>query len=212
MAQRVMTGVAKMFHEELQLLSKKLNISQMQITQQMAESLRNGKRFPPRISKKGQSDNLVLVIVAFFTLSIAILPAFFILDSFNTEAQSMTEFNNSAGTNLQNVVDAYPAIWDGAAALVLVLLFAALLVSAFLVDSQPIFLVFSIPLFLLTMLVAGFLANVWDAFRTSEPLQPLADQFTIIPFVFENYIIVFSIMGLISLGVLFAKIRSNNGG
>lgn len=186
-------------------IAKETGRSQVVVSRMAANEIERMELLKKR--KKGQADNIALIIVAFFVFAVVMLPVFWMLDVFNTEAQTLTEFNNTGGEILQDQTDRFPAVFDGLALFILVGLSLALIGSAFLVDAQPFFYVISFIIFIFVLILAAILANVWDALRDSPVLASQAANFPITNFLFDNYVAVFTLIGSVSFIVLYSKLR-----
>jgi len=194
------------FQDVLKNLSKEHNLSQIAITAAIAKELKKKNLFD--LKKKGQADNIALILVAVFVMAVMIIPVFWIIDTFNTEAQSLDEFqNNTAGSILQDQTDKFPPVFDGLVLFVLVALVLALIGSAFLVDAQPFFFVISFVIFIMVLGLAAILANVFDELATAGPFGGISAEFPITTFVFQNYVLIFTVIGFASFIVLYAKLR-----
>lgn len=199
--------VSRNLFEEMKRISEMNKMSQIEVGDMIAKDLKRGKVLRKIKGRKAQTDNLGFILVAFFIMALAVIPTYWIISTFNDEAQINDAFTGKGAEILASQNSKFPALFDGLTITVLVILYLALLGSAFIVDSQPFFFVISIIIFIFILLLAALFANIWDDMTTANAFSSLANDLPITNFVFQNLLVVFGVMGFSSLVVLYAKLR-----
>jgi len=170
-------------------------------------------------NKKGQIDFPVVTFAIIFIGLILLAPI--VLKIVRSTA---TPFSQSLGNlsiagadqaqqNTDYVVGVFVNFWDGV--ILFAFLFAVILlfVSAFLIDASPFFMILYIILLFLTIIFApeilGAIDRIYEAneFATEVALLPFVD------FLRLNFGLVLTMVGILSMIVIYAKIRfgGNNG-
>lgn len=163
----------------------------------------------PILKKRGQLGNqLVTFAMIVFTLMIAVPILFKIVTSVvGGVSAEITNSSAIAGTESANVLSKFQSVLDGAIMLSFFLMIVIMLVTAFLIDVHPAFMVVyvivAVVLFLLVPIFSDVVDNIWD---NSEFLSQQADL-PMLNFLRNNIgIILVGVYGLSGI-VLFLKIR-----
>jgi predicted membrane channel-forming protein YqfA (hemolysin III family) len=162
--------------------------------------------------KKGQLDVVVFVI-----MFVAILIAAPIMFKFfhMTIGPVQTAFANmspQANTTLTYVTNTYDAFWDFAVLMMFIALVATLLISSFLVDIHPVFLVLYIILAFVIIIITPMLAtpaNVLDTQLNLTATYGSHLQYT--DFLRTNIVMVVLAVIIISGIIAFGKMRMGRG-
>lgn len=162
--------------------------------------------------KKGQAESVIIfigIVVAIFLTSIILLRLTNeILTPF---ANQLAPYSNQSATVVNSVHDSFTHVWDWVIILLLLFNIILLLVSAFLIDIHPAFLViYIIAILFLVIFMNTFAAvidSVWNAVGTAtETAQTPLQQFVI-----NNFNII--MLGIIALSgvVMYAKFKLFGG-
>jgi hypothetical protein len=161
------------------------------------------------LGKKGDaSDTLVLLIILFF-LAVSFIVVIFV----NTKLQEVvqtTELNSSvAAPSILRAFDRMNTTTvQRGFVMILALAIIFMMVSAFMVRVHPIFLFIYIFTLGITIFVAVFLANMYEALVNTPALAEIAAQQTMITWVMQHIVRVTLVAGVISMIVIFSKIFS----
>jgi len=88
----------------------------------------------------------------------------------------------------------------------------ASIAGAFMIDSHPIFFVFTTFIFLIFIIIGAVLTNVFDAIITVESISTTATDFNIIITVLRNIPLLMTIWGILLSIVLYGKMKSDRYG
>lgn len=158
-----------------------------------------------------RKGNIVLDILVVF-VSLFILGAFMIIANkaqtdLNADMQNSTDLTNQSKEIMQNNTDSFPSIYDYAYVTILVLLWAVLLISSFVVDNHPVFFIFMVILLLVSILVPAILANTIDELGQDADLSSSYDEYPKMKWIINHYVQIFVVIGLSVIVVFFAKLK-----
>lgn len=158
--------------------------------------------------RKGQIGTEVIVIVVVIIVMIMI-GLFFnsIISDFNADVQNTEGFHNVTKEEVDFVSDSYPSTVDNMIAIAFVLLWIGTLISAFFIDSHPIFFVFSLIILIVILVVCAILTNSYAEIVASSEISGDENLFPISNFIMNNLLIVGVVVGFSILAVLYGKNR-----
>jgi Ca2+/Na+ antiporter len=131
-----------------------------------------------------------------------------IFTNVNTEIQG-SEFSTEAKDQIQDQVDVFPRVWDSVFLIVFVGLTIALFISAFYLNSEPIFFIFAIIILAIAVVIAAVVGNLYENVVVDTVFTSSESNFTIIPFIMSNTTQIVVGLGFLLLIGLFAKSRSD---
>lgn len=106
---------------------------------------------------------------------------------------------------VQEAYDQYPSMWDDIIITVFIGLWLFALISAYFIDTAPLFFVVSIVLMILLLIFVVYLSNGAYEIFTDTDFEPFYEQFPKTNFIFENLLIMMiMIAGSVSL-TLYAR-------
>lgn len=155
--------------------------------------------------KKGQATELITYGVILFILAITILISFRLITDINDAFQSSTFISDSGKDNIGGFADRFGLIFDGVYVVALVLLSIVLIATVFMLDTHPIFFVFSVVAFLAVLLVNAILANALDSIGTTSALLPFYEQLPMMRFVARHFVAIMSVVGFAAFMAFFTK-------
>lgn len=202
--------------KDLKEVRKQTGLSYRQITKEVAEMFKDGTlnfddRPKMRIkkNKKGQFEGIVFIAIMVFVVLITIFPMAKILDEINNTFQETDAIPQNAKDIVDENNDRFLPVYDGAIGLLIVLLAVALIGSSFLIDSNPFFFVISFVAFLIVFMVIAIMSNVVEELGTTPAFLPFWNALIIIPFVVNNFLQIFIVIGFVASIALFGKLRSS---
>lgn len=163
-----------------------------------------------RQNKKAQLDVLFIIVIAFAFCLIIALGYKFISD-LNSDIQTDPDSNAEARAASLAVTSRYPSIFDAGFIMFFVLVWIAILVSAWFIDTSPIFLAVSIIVFIFTCLVALGLSQGYGEIMTDADLSGFVTAFPMTNFVISNLLTFCIVIGFSVVVVLYGKSRYSNG-
>jgi len=156
--------------------------------------------------KRGQTGlDLILVVVMLFVFAIVAIFGYSMVSDFNTEWQQETDVSNESKDSMGSYATKFPTVMDQTFAILVGLLWLALIVTSFLIDSHPAFFVVTVLILLIVFFVAMELSNYFEEFMDDAEMSGFAAQFPITNWLMNNLLIVIVVMGLSAGVALYAK-------
>lgn len=172
---------------------------------------RNTKKISNSTSKhrKAQTTmDLIFVLIFLVGFAIASIFGYKVFTDINTDIQSDTSMHNLTKTTVGNLHARYPATLDGLFAVALVLFWIFTLVSAFLIDTHPVFFIVSFVLLLFTFVAMTLVSNAYQEVMSDADISGSADSFPITNFFITHLLETAIIMGFSIMIALYGKLRS----
>lgn len=157
-----------------------------------------------RKNKKGISIDFIYMIIMLVVFALFIIMGKVLFDSVNTEMQAGDLLTNESKENIQDINDRYVAIFDYGFLFILVGLFIFLLVSAYHLDTSPVYFILATIFFIIAFVIGGILNNVFYDFATSDAMAVTANSFTIIPYVMNNLLSILAIIAISTMVIMYA--------
>lgn len=151
-------------------------------------------------NKRGNLVDLPYIIVLLFIFGFLILIGHYFLTNLLTTGGGLLDTNI-----IQKGIDTY-SILDSATTLILIALIMGTAISAFFIESHPVF--FTVMLFFLTVtvFVSAQFTNMFNAIVTTAPLNASATTFTTTTYIMRHMPKFIAIGGVIISVALFSKL------
>lgn len=147
-------------------------------------------------NKKGNAFiEILFVIISIFIFGTVIIFGNRLSSDFNTQLQQDDQISNSSKEEFSKLNNRHSSVFDGLFLTILVLLWVGSLVSAFVVDSHPIFFIVMIFLLIFAFIVIGILGNTFFTIILSDSLASSSDNFPMTLWVMEHLLAIVSVMG-----------------
>jgi len=161
------------------------------------------------MKKKGASTaDLLFLIIVLFALAVGSIFIYKIFDDTNDKIQTQDGLRPEVKSGIDEQVNKFPTIFDNIFLIIVVGLGIALFVCAFFLNSHPVFFIFAVILLILAVIIAAIIANTYEEVVSNSTIASAESQFTIIPYVFNNFTMIIAGLGVLLLVGLFAKSRS----
>lgn len=121
--------------------------------------------------------DIAITFVILVTFSIFVVTTATFSDDLRGDFNSTADFSAESKSLINNNVDQFPSLFDNLVFLAYVLLMVGLVISVFLVDTQPIFLILTIVLIFFSIVALMILSNVYDDLMTDSDLSAFAGRF-----------------------------------
>lgn len=159
-------------------------------------------------SKKGNAvlDSLFIIVILFVAI-ISIIIARVVLTDLNTDIQADATLSNLTKSTVQAESDRFGNLFDGIFIFVFVLLWIAALIASFMIDTHPIFLIFTLILMIFVFIVAAFMGNVYEEVTADSDLATAIASFPMANYIWTHMLIVIICVGASMILSLFAKNR-----
>lgn len=153
-------------------------------------------------NKKGNAFVAVIVAIIVIFGAAIVIGSFSLIYSFISPGD-LFENNTLAYNITEERSEGFASFWDGAIIFILIGLWAAAIMSSFMIDSHPIFFIITMFALVISMVVGGYMSNIWEDLVTSEPTW--RTSFPMVDWVLSNFLIVLFGIGLTTAIALFAK-------
>jgi len=157
-------------------------------------------------SKGSVGIDALTILVIMFVGAIIIVSIYQIVSDLNQPIYDMLESNMSKDIITEQKAN-YPSIWDFGLASILIGMWLFAVISAFFIDSHPVFFVISLIFLIPTLMVAIVLANIYDDLYTDATLSTFYSSFPIMYHFFSHLLIYMTVMAFSIMGALYAKWR-----
>ena len=162
------------------------------------------KVFSLNYKKANAVFETIVILVVILAFAITTIFGYNSFKDLNAELQLDDTISTQGKTQLNNFQTDYPSMFDWVSIFIIVMLTIGGMVSAFMIETNPIFFIVTIVLLISVFVLAAYLNNIF--FETMET-SDLAD-FPITNWVFNNLIKVFVISAFMIGLALFAKSRA----
>lgn len=165
-----------------------------------------------RMNRKGNTltevFTLSIVLFAFVILFVVIYLA---VDKINTNFQANPIFDdaNESKEIMGDMKNNAPLVFDGIIVTLLFGLIMVAVVGAFLIDTHPMFFIFSVILLAVYLIIGGYMNEAWDDVNANSEFSTYSADFPLSTFIFDNIIIIILITGFLIMGSLYAKLRNS---
>ena len=165
--------------------------------------------FSLRRTKKHKNIlDLLLIMLVLIVLSVISLVTINVLDKFNHNFQSNpTLLTAEQKVTMNTMNDKWPHSFDIAFLLAFIGAYIMLLISAFLIDTNPLFFIGGLGMFILVLCFAPVIANLFANFYFNESLTEYASQMPIMENFYKHLVLIMTICGTLLLIVLYGKMR-----
>jgi Ca2+/Na+ antiporter len=159
-------------------------------------------------SKKGNAVvDGVVVIVVLFCLALLIITGNKALNDLNTDIQADDDIDSKAKAMSADINTRYPSVFDAAFVFFTILVWMTILVLSFVLDVNPVFMIFAVILLIVVLFVGAQLANTYGEFIDDDEISTVATSYPMMTWIFEHFVWVVIVMVFTVAGALFAKSR-----
>lgn len=113
----------------------------------------------------------------------------------------------AAGANVSYIMGVFLNFWDGVIIAAFVFTIMILFISAFLIDSHPIFIPLYIIIFVLTVMFSPYcleaVNRIWEANALAEDVVYL----DMVNYIRLNFGLILTVVGILSMVIIYAKVR-----
>lgn len=153
------------------------------------------------------SDSIAFLVVM-FVFALAVIIGKFVYSTVDTEVQATMPVNSLAANISSNLNSRYVSIFDSGFLFVFFILWIAVIVASFSIDTHPWFFGIILIILLFLLVVAAYLGNVYETVSTSSTLSSTATQFTLTNFIMNHIFEVFMVVSFTIAIALYMKGRA----
>ncbi len=159
-----------------------------------------------RRNKKGSMIDVFFLIVTIVGLAIFILVISHVTPKITDGLKEIDELNQTnESRDALNAVEDNNDKLDGILLFIFVGLIIGIFITAFLIDSHPVFVVIYIFLLGFAVLIGVIMNRVYESFYNSEALNETARELTFTTAILNNYVPIIIGVGIVTMIIIFAK-------
>jgi len=162
-----------------------------------------------RSHKKG-NVGIEVVVIIIILLAFGLFSIFtrYIFHEVNTDMQADQDMSNDSKTMMNNFDTKQASIFDNGFLLIFILLWIWGMVAAFMINSHPIFFVFTVIILIFVCIFAMMIGNSYQDITNDPDLASIVAQYPIQTWMLTHLLIVAIVVGF-SIGfVAYAKMRN----
>ncbi len=164
------------------------------------------------MNKKAQLREGIFYIVALFTVAIIFVVGSLILNEVNNNFQESGGISPVGKQLTGNLQSKYVGIMDNAFLMIFIVVLIGVVIGSWFVKTHPALFWILIPIFAFMIFLSAIYANVYFNFSNNAKMADAAAQFTIIPFILNNYAYVITGAVFLIAVALFAKGKGQGAG
>jgi hypothetical protein len=155
--------------------------------------------------KKGSISDGIFYVVALFVIAIIFIFSAKVLNDINEKVQ-IGDIISGEGKQLVAASNAnFTTVMNNSFLMIFVGLIIAIVVGAYFIKVHPALYWISIPIMAFVIWLAAIYGNIFQAIMTTTEFSATADNFTIITFIFNNYVYFITGVVLLLALALYAK-------
>lgn len=152
--------------------------------------------------------DIIFIAIAAFALIVTILLVARINSELNTEIQASDVIVTSGKTASAHITTNFPGWWDAAFIVIWVVLSLAAIISAWFIDTHPVFFFISLPALIVIFIVLIPISNTLETIAADSSLASVISSFPMIIFFINNFFKIMIVEGFLIAISLYAKWRT----
>ena len=161
-----------------------------------------------KMNKKAGVPDGLFYMVAIFAVAIISVVGYMVLSNINDNFQTSNGISSEGKVLTQQIKDKYVGIIDNSFLIILVGILIGTVAGVWFIRTHPALFWIMIPIFAFIIFFAAIYGNVFYNFTTNAKIAPTAADFTIIPFIMNNYVKVITGVVILIAIFLFSKGKS----
>ena len=139
------------------------------------------------MNKKGGVPDGLFYMVAIFAVAIISVVGYMVLSEINTHFQESSSITDNGKVLTQGIKDKYVGIIDNSFLIILVGVLIGTVAGVWFISTHPALFWIMIPIFAFIIFMSMIYANVYFNFAANPKIAVTEADFTIIPFIMNNY-------------------------
>lgn len=156
-------------------------------------------------SKANLGLDAIFVVVGLFILAVVMIFSYQLYTEFNDDIQADPDIDAQAKTTAAGIATNYPGVFDQTFALFLAILWVALIVTTYLIDTNPAFFVIVFIMIIITFVLGMELSNQYEEFSGEDGLSGSAANFPLTNWIMSHLLTIIIVMVLSAAITLYAK-------
>jgi|TARA_R100000789_G_scaffold99515_2_gene106287 hypothetical protein len=159
--------------------------------------------------KKGSIFDVLMLAIIIFAFSLFIVFGYKIMSEIDTAIQDNADLSDTSKSHMADLKGKYVNLWDGIFITVLILVGLAIAVGVYYFEVHPVFYVASIFIVIFVVFISAAFSNVFSDVKETEEFSSTTSEFSLLPFVMDNYVKFILFLSFIIIIVMYAKSRSD---
>lgn len=155
--------------------------------------------------KKGSLFDMLWIVIFMFIVAISLIVGTLFYFKVNDAMQSAPGISDSGKTIMTRTHDRFVGWFDYLFLTVFVGVYLLSLVLASQIDVHPVFFPLSLVFFIVFVVLAAVIGNAFYDVASNETIAPYASEYTIIPFIMNNYVKIVLVMAFGLAWVMWGK-------
>lgn len=158
-------------------------------------------------NKKGDAvlDGLTVIVLLVVFAILGVIGSS-VFDELNAGLNS-TGVSPEAVATAEEQAEGYNPLIDGMFLFIFVMFIVFAVISAFVIDTNPIYFVVSLILLIFVFIVGGILANTYNDLASDSVLAVYANNLPTVSLILDNFLVIGVVVGFVILIALFIKIK-----
>lgn len=157
------------------------------------------------MNKKAGVPDGIFYLVAIFAVAIISIVGYMVMTDINDHFQASDTISDNGKTMMEDLKGKYVGIIDAAFLMIFIGVLIGTVVGVWFIRTHPALFWIMIPIFAFIIFLAAIYANVFYAVTDNTRFTDSSSEFTIIPFIMENYAYVITGAVILIAIALFAK-------
>lgn len=165
------------------------------------------------MNKKAQVESLIYFFgIILAVIVVAVVMGYFVNTLIGKFSNSIASVSTQANETGQSIISKFNNVWDSAIIAIFILNILILLVSSFLIDVHPLFVILYIIAFLILIFLAPNMLYASEQIISNSTFSSQYARMPMTNFLFDNFIIVLIGVFILSGVIMYAKFKMNSGG
>ena len=157
-------------------------------------------------SKRGNLGlDSILIVVWLFVLAVVMVFCYNIYTEFNTDIQADDDISAQAKTTSSSLQANYAPVFDQMFALFIAVLWIALIVTTYLIDTNPTFFIIVFIMIVIIFIVGMELSNEYEELSEDDDLSNAASDFPFTNWIMDHILQILIAMVISAAITLYAK-------
>lgn len=156
--------------------------------------------------KRGSSVlDVVFIVVVLLILGLAFFFVKFAFSSVNSDIQSDSDITSGAKSVIGSANSSFGSVFDFGFGFIFFGLIVGILITAYFVNSHPVFFIISVVLFVFVIFVGANVTNVFEDTIGDADFVAIQSEFPIMLFIMDNLIVELCVAFALMCVVLYGK-------
>ena len=155
------------------------------------------------LNRKGNVFDIIYIMIVLFLIAVVTLVGIKVYDAWD-ESNTIT---SDTGNIIMQKADMTLTTLDGVFAFIIVMLFILVLISAFLINTHPVFFIVTLIMLIIALIIGAAFSNIFETL-TGDSLSGEAERLPIISELMGNLPFIVLVIIVAVAVVLYAKMKT----